>query len=1097
MRKRKSWRVFRWVGVLGLGAWLGMYSVPGAQAQPPEFDSLHVGSTWWWGDLDNWTLDGEEALWFLDATSNGPHVLCGCQATTSNSDQVAVHWRQQVYGSSANRSELFFAALQGDDAVDAARQCSLSALGDSLTSGVRLSAGESGSSDSLRVEHPNAPPLALGGTCHDWASPFELEGRWRPFGSDEGSFDLQDEAGRSLRVVQHGFDAEADMLCLGIKVTRTASHGQRWAFGWHLEPSSSSQVGLKLTLEGPQSVHALASGASELGPPEVFLHQEWTSSQPQPQDAQTEVAGVQSLVHWAPGSCSNTWSTTLPQPLAPGETAQFSHLEDTLVVWRDGSSLLVQGDLAFTEVMADPTPAMHAPESTYLELVNLSSHAFDPTALWLEDSGEFHTLSWPEGAHARPVPPGACWLVVDDAGPWPLGDGQPIVVKAAGWSGLRDEGESVAMVGPQGELERVTFHEGWWNDTPQDGVSASILSPLSCDHPSTWMPDPSGASPGRLAWPGHDPELPEVHSPLILWVDDRLRLHLKPHLAWDTRTAPTVHVLDDSIQRAFRAIPHAHDDWRLEDFQARPGSKLHVHVDEVPACHHPWRTLPMDTIWTAHRPAQPGDIRLSELLSEHHPVVGAEFVEWLNVSGDTLAWGQTCWPPGQTLVESTLPKSHFASWIPTDWLDHPGLWTVRNNLRLTNSAGRVTLHRPDGLTVASSSYSECGFSRPEDVGQGKSAVLRDRGWSTSNSPWGMSPGWLEHQVDSTPILQPIQPRWGIHEGHWLMVLPAGMDEKELHPGRWSPTTDWELDWLHGLRVIRSLDPRKPGSPPPFHKSHAAWSFPMELEQTSDPSLIVARWNEVLAHPIEGHDTFLEVLTQGHPGNTSSWFWSSKDWPEADDFTPVSEVIWHVSAHTPICFAQCPARIQASHASCLPGNLPSLHGSRNLSLLAGGALDEVASPEGTAEDPTGRSWMRVGDTPAWGIAPERPGSTPGAANIQVASAPSPSSGSRLSCLTNTLAPFGTHGPSTALFQWEASEDASHVLVVQHGVLDPGLGEVVFQDETWAWEGRATWSWDGTSSDGNLVDPGTYVVWAQPLVDGARQSVEKCLVAVRGR
>ena len=46
---------------------------------------------------------------------------------------------------------------------------------------------------------------------------------------------------------------------------------------------------------------------------------------------------------------------------------------------------------------------------------------------------------------------------------------------------------------------------------------------------------------------------------------------------------------------------------------------------------------------------------------------------------------------------------------------------------------------------------------------------------------------------------------------------------------------------------------------------------MELEQTSDPSLIVARWNEVLAHPIEGHDTFLEVLTQGHPGNTSSWF----------------------------------------------------------------------------------------------------------------------------------------------------------------------------------------------------------------------------------
>ena len=159
MGKGKGWRVFRWVDVLRLGAWLGTCPVPGAQAQPPAFDSLQVGSTWWWGDLDQWTLDGEEALWILDATSDGPHVICGCQPTTSNSDQVAVHWRQQVYGSSANRSELFFAALQGDDAVDAARQCGLSALGDSLNFGVRLSAGESGSSDSLRVKRPNARVL--------------------------------------------------------------------------------------------------------------------------------------------------------------------------------------------------------------------------------------------------------------------------------------------------------------------------------------------------------------------------------------------------------------------------------------------------------------------------------------------------------------------------------------------------------------------------------------------------------------------------------------------------------------------------------------------------------------------------------------------------------------------------------------------------------------------------------------------------------------------------------------------------------------------------------------------------------------------------
>ena len=115
---------------------------------------------------------------------------------------------------------------------------------------------------------------------------------------------------------------------------------------------------------------------------------------------------------------------------------------------------------------------------------------------------------------------------------------------------------------------------------------------------------------------------------------------------------------------------------------------------------------------------------MSEILSEHHPVVDAEFVEWLNVSDDTLAWGDA-WPPNHTLVQATLPKSH----LPLDSSGCVGRsWTleVQTDLRLTNSAGHVTLDWPDGVEVASSSYSDCAFSRPEDVGQGNSAVWRIR-----------------------------------------------------------------------------------------------------------------------------------------------------------------------------------------------------------------------------------------------------------------------------------------------------------------------------------------------------------------------------------
>lgn len=102
-----------------------------------------------------------------------------------------------------------------------------------------------------------------------------------------------------------------------------------------------------------------------------------------------------------------------------------------------------------------------------------------------------------------------------------------------------------------------------------------------------------------------------------------------------------------------------------------------------------------------------------------------------------------------------------------------------------------------------------------------------------------------------------------------------------------------------------------------------------------------------------------------------------------------------------------------------------------------------------------------------------------------------------CLTPTLAPFDAHGPTTAVFQWDVHQEADQVTAVRHGVMDPLLGEVVFQDETWTIEGRAEWAWDGTSSNGQVVGPGAYLMWAQALVDGAWQSVEKCLVAVRGR
>ena len=85
MEKGEGWRVFAWVG------WM-TFAFTHAQAQTQTFDSLQVGATWWWGDLDQWTLAKEDSLWTLDATSEGPHVLCGCQLGVSEQSLVALQW---------------------------------------------------------------------------------------------------------------------------------------------------------------------------------------------------------------------------------------------------------------------------------------------------------------------------------------------------------------------------------------------------------------------------------------------------------------------------------------------------------------------------------------------------------------------------------------------------------------------------------------------------------------------------------------------------------------------------------------------------------------------------------------------------------------------------------------------------------------------------------------------------------------------------------------------------------------------------------------------------------------------------------------------
>ena len=65
----------------------------------------------------------------------------------------------------------------------------------------------------------------------------------------------------------------------------------------------------------------------------------------------------------------------------------------------------------------------------------------------------------------------------------------------------------------------------------------------------------------------------------------------------------------------------------------------------------------IDTLWAGHRAPEMGDLVLTEILPSTHPVLQCEFVEWTNVSDDTLDWKGCPGEPGTCLQASYTART--------------------------------------------------------------------------------------------------------------------------------------------------------------------------------------------------------------------------------------------------------------------------------------------------------------------------------------------------------------------------------------------------------------------------------------------------------
>lgn len=1125
--------------------------------QTEAFSSWTHDGLAWCGTAQVWEPatpnDAEDSLgvsWKLNAPNAGTQILWGCPVDSlwevaavddlGNSEGWAaeVRWVQEVSGSASNRSSLFWAAPPADDPQESAFLLASSMQAGWLDGTGGLAAGQTGSEDPLECHAPNVASWSVPPSCHAWSEPFALDATWSWSANGRWKVLARDDALRSATWIDTVAEPPLTRLpCLGIEVHHTSSQGNQWTFGWRpttpggtggpTDPSDPSVPSLsaplpRLTLVDSLQVEGTAWPLPDTPPAVEFR-------------LTCDPEAFPSVSPHATGTaCENVWRWNLPCPVSPGSSVLAKVDSTSTVLWRDGTSLLEWGDLAFTEILADPTPAIHAPESSYLEVMNLSEIALNPEQLHLEDSGHLHPLVWVRRPEQGLIPPGTRFVIADASAPWldsTIDSTDLWVLKATGWSGLRDEGERVALHGPRGLVEDLQFYATWWKDVPQDGVSLSCTSPAACDHPENWKPDPDGASPGAASSMENAQNLAQLPSlnvkrtPLgvVEW-SARPAWHPEhpPHIA--ARHA----AVTDTLVPWFSWNADGEATWMSNWPEAWEGP-VRILVNPETLCTPTWTQVHWDVMWSAYRPPLPGDVVLTEILASTHSVAQAEFAEWTNVSSDTLEWHGRPWPPQSCLVQSSVPRERFRPWMGSSWWRDSTnvIWETVPTLRFSNASGTATLEDAWGNDVASSQYSVCSHtsSRAESEGRSleklPSAVkLGQSGlapgpemWRSAPLPLGMSPGTVsgtptgwsdppdgDGDEDETPgsFDGPHHPlAWGVWERKWVLKIPAEANLERFRAQDWNPHTRWVPRWHRG--VLLAVADWGPDSLPrgPRHAFDDSWSFPTASwdQGPEHPELPV--WNEVLTEPSEGFGSFVEWRGPSTGSWTRDWHWSSDPWATGGDFVPVSEVTWWVAEAEETCLAACPTWVEGANGRCLPADVPSLHGDRLLTLRTpeGAALLDLASLEHSpwVTDPEGRSVINLKGTEVWTSSPAHIRASPGLPNNASAGV-TPSANGKLTCSPRTLQPGGARGSDVLQITW-TPPTVGDLYETEYGIVNPGGRSPMNGNQT-LWAGESfQWTWHGDDERGGVVPPGTYVaVLAWRNVSEGGTGVDRCLVAL---
>lgn len=987
----------------------------------------------WTGDLASWVADSTG--WTLNLSGAGSAWLATCPGPTA---LRRWEWRANFAPSTANFSRVYLFDVDS-------------------TAGHFLHLGAAGATDPvvLHAFATGTPAVPVGeafpgffaaGLASTWTA--TAEGlACAPLGWEPPAFPSDAFA----------WNAPAVPACIGIWATVTASNanGVRFSLLPDAVPAAPSRLlsaglaapdTLLLRFDTPVTPGGLLGADGPLPAPEEVPH---PSGWPGP---------------------SGAFRVPLPDPVAAGGSADFvatgwEGAAETLVpdtgftVWRalDG---LPAGALAFTEIMADPTPATRWAELEWVEVYNPGPHALDLAQATWWDAGTGMAGLEPLFGWDGVLPPGERAVLSGGTVPVdPTGAVRPRQMRWTGGGTLLDAGDGIGLLGAEGWAAVVHYERSWW-DGAGGGTSVSAACPRCCGSAENW--GPQAASPGGPAPFEHGPE--EV-APAVVEV-----VPISPRL-WAVRCDRP---LDPAC--APRFVPPlggtaecSADTLFLHWREARESEAVRFKVVGVRACRAP--ATRSDTLYgggRVHRFPVAGDLAITEV---HAAPAGRtealpEFVEIMNLSEDTLECSG--------LRINKLPL--------TLRLLFPGERAALHAGPLANAAGTVVLEDAGGGLLERVVYSACAHRDRRNESSGRSLVRLDpfgpandpRNWDSSTAELGASPGavdpcerpWTDALAPQllctatssagSAVLLFDEPLAHTPPGWSTWLQPSG---QEVWPGRaWHPTTAGQVADASGNTrwIAWKAPPAVPEEPP-------IWQL-----------------NEVLAEPGASAEPFIELRTTGAEGGVlNNQFFAATALPDPADWVNLSGSWEGLTLALPAgewAFARCPSRLPTPRA--LPCDLPGLSGDRTVLLGTSTEVREAVDIGGQAHVPwlstrTGISLERTRPEAGAAWVSAATGSTPGALNSQWSQADAYEAGA-LSCIPRTIRLHPSPPPNTAEIHWDAPVEG--IWQTTCTALDPAgtVVEVLSGSATVAGGAVGKWSWDGRRDACCPVTPGVYWV-----------------------